>query len=34
MFPKKNIGDTECYEITITSPTLLYRYFIEWEFTN
>lgn len=30
---KKVIGGKDCYEITINNPTILYRYFLEWEFT-
>lgn len=32
--PLKVIAQKDCYEITIDNPTLLYRYFLEWEFTN
>ena len=32
--PKKTIGGNEVYEIEIPSPTLLYKYLIEWEFTK
>lgn len=31
---KKNIGSNDVYEITIKNPTLLYRYYLEWEFTK
>lgn len=32
--PKKIIARKEFYEITIPNPTMLYRYFLEWEFIN
>lgn len=32
--PSKKMGDYVFYEYTINNPTLLYRYFIEWEFTK
>lgn len=31
---RKIVGNYDCYEISINNPTLLYRYFIEWEFTK
>ncbi len=34
LLSKKIIGDNEVYEVEIPNPTLLYKYFIEWEFTN
>ncbi|MBD5155657.1 MAG: hypothetical protein HDT15_11540 [Oscillibacter sp.] len=31
---KKIVGDLEEYTFTCSNPTLLYNYFIEWQFTN
>lgn len=34
MVVKRTIAGRECYEVTIPNPTILYRYFLEWEFVT